>query len=120
MSNGIKEDLNNKTLNIDEHVMREFKKGTIKIEEILPKDSKANLKNITIYKEIKQILYPENPNFLRRALSPYFIMGILMGFSLSWYYYSQHTFRILNEREESLNKEIWSLKKEIKDIRRKL
>ena len=67
---------------------------------------------------LKKILYPENPTLLKRILKPNFVLGILLGFSIGYYYTSVEVFTFLNRKERLMKDEIKSLKKEIKELKR--
>lgn len=90
-----------------------------KTEEIKIHVKPAKRFKFSLYpKRIKNILSPENPPLLKRILKPSFVLGILLGFSIGFYYTSIEVFTFLNRKERLMKEEIKSLKKEIKELKR--
>ena len=67
---------------------------------------------------LKKIFSPENPTLLKRVFKPSFVLGILLGFSIGYYYTSIEVFTFMNRKEKLMREEIKSLKKEIKELKR--
>ena len=44
---------------------------------------------------LKNIFFPNNPSLSRRILKPSFVLGILLGFSISYYYNSIEVFSFI-------------------------
>jgi len=58
----------------------------------------------------------DNPVYLRKAFKPNFVIGILLGFSINYYFAASVIFEYLAIKETIMTNEIKQLKKEIKNL----
>jgi len=98
--------------NINQNTKQEYKIIDNKI-------SNLETKRPRFFGSIKNILFPSEPDNLRKSISSKFVIGLLIGSTLSYYLHHHEISAFLNNREALLKEEIKNLRKEVDHINRK-
>lgn len=107
---------NEQTKNFSETTNTKIKDITkIKVEQN-NENNKFKLKEKILPKRLNKFFYPEKPKILDRLIKPNFALGILLGFSINYYFRFFEIYEYLKDKDNILDVELRQIKKEIKEI----
>lgn len=85
----------------------------IKNPETVNLDKKHPQRFSIIPQSLRKIFNPANPTFLQRTFKPALFFGILLGFSITYYYHANEIMYFLDKQTVLMNAKLDSLNKEI-------